>query len=298
MNIWNCPIVICAYNRPDYLERCLDYLFKTPDIAESRVPVYVFCDGGSGSKQKENADLISHYPLVTKVFYQTENLCIAKHIFLIRETVFDKMGFPRMMFLEEDILVSPYYYRFINRVLDGYQTVIDPTVVMVNSSVICLETVSQKIFKQRDFSDCLSHLNNYVVLRSTWDVIKPIMQEYLDRFIISSPSYRELPHDKVMEWATNKIKSSDSPQAKNERTLRHLTSSQDSITNMAMRINNLRYVSSYVNRVLNVGRVGYHYEPEYFNKHGMDKMMLDVLSKDAEEVDTILDMDVRKEYIL
>jgi len=224
-NKWNCPIVICAFNRPDYLRRCMEYLFKTPDIAEYNIPIYIFCDGGIDATQEENTNIISQYPLVTKTFYQTENLCIAKHIFFLRETIFDVMNYPRMMFLEDDIIVSPFYYRFMNWALDAYQQVIDPTVGMINSRVRCLDTLDQKLNKQHAFSDLLSHLNNYIVLRNTWTIIKPTMLEYMEKFVVPASSYRNMDHDAVIAWAKEKLTNSKSLQSRNEKTWLWLTSS-------------------------------------------------------------------------
>ena len=162
--MWNCSIAVCAFNRPEYLLRCLEYLFKTPDIINNKVPVYVFCDGGIDATQEKNREIISHYPLVTKTFYQDENLCIPKHIHYLRETIFDEMGYNRLMFIEEDVLVSPYYYGFMNGVLDYYEK-IDSTVGMVNSCLVNTDTLEEKNNRWNLFFDMEFNINNYVMLK-------------------------------------------------------------------------------------------------------------------------------------
>jgi hypothetical protein len=268
--------------------KCLEYVSETPDIIENNVPVYIFCDGGVDATQKENADIIAKYPFVTETFYQSENLCIAKHIHYVRETVFDKMKYDRIMFLDDDVVVSPYYYRFMNRVLDFYDLT-DSTVGMVNSCLICHEPLSRKIETQFNFWDIGLHINNHIMLKKTWNTIKPTMEEYMEKFIIPASDYRKVDYESVIKWARNKLSESPSPQATNKTTNAYLCGSQDSITNMSMRINNIRYVSSYVNRVIYIGEYGYHTyeEPQMFKKFRFDKVVLDIMSNDAYEITKI-----------
>lgn len=282
---WNCPVVVCAYNRPDYLDQCLNAVVAFPEVQGGDVPVYVFCDGGPMATPNENAIIIAKYPQVTKIFWQTDNLCIAKHIHYIRQTIFDDLNYERMVFFEDDIVPSVYYYRYMNRALDIFSRR-DDTVGVVNSCSVCLLSLVEKQMKHTLFSDSLSHLNNYVMLKRTWVTIKPTLQEYIDTFLPSGQSYRDINHDGVLEWASQKILNAKNilPQVRIDITSKHRTSSQDSITNVAMRINNLRYLSSFVNRILNIGKTGFHYRIGDYERHGLDKMTLDVFPEDSRKV--------------
>lgn len=288
-----CPIVICTYNRPDYLEKCLKSISEIKDINE--ISVYVFCDGGEDATIDTNLKIIREYFPLSKTFIQQENLCIPKHVNYIRKKMFDEMGYDRIMFVEDDIMISPYYHSLMNKVFDIYENY-DPTVGAVNSSTICLDTYNEKLHNQRYFGDMLSHLNNYVMSKKTWNCIKPIMEEYIYKFVYTSLNYRDINHEDVIKWARNKIMNSKIDISKRDRVMNFLTSSNDSITNMAMRINNLRYVCSYVNRILNIGKYGYHYSIEDFEKHRLNKMSLDIMPLDKDEPDFIIDMDNKIKY--
>ena len=96
---------------------------------------------------------------------------------------------------------------------------------MINSRVRCLDTLDQKLNKQHAFSDLLSHLNNYIVLRNTWTIIKPTMLEYMEKFVVPASSYRNMDHDAVIAWAKEKLTNSKSLQSRNEKTWLWLTSS-------------------------------------------------------------------------
>lgn len=285
---WNCPVAICTYNRPNYLDRCLEYLFRSSDIIKDEVPVYVFCDGGIESTQEKNSEVIKKYPCVSEMFYQSENLCIARHMHHIRDVVFNRMNSDRLMFLEDDILVSPHYYTFFNRILDCYE-VIDPTVGAVNSCLLNLDDPQYKLIAQSFFSDALAHINNFIMKKEVWKKIKPTMEEYLEKFVIPVSSYKDIDHEAVMKWAKDKLSSSDYSLTRDERTWAELTSSQDSITNVAMRINNFRYMSSHVNRGINIGREGFHFTFEDYDKIGFGEVTLDIIPNDSDEITSIWD---------
>lgn len=284
-NKWNYPIAVCAYNRPDYLDQCLQAIESFPEVIKGEVPIYLFCDGGEGAKQQENAEVATKYPHIVKIFNQNENFCIARHMHYLRETMFDVMNYDRIVCFEGDIVASPYYYGFMNQALDVL-TKLDPTTGVVNSCTICSESLEEKRGKLNHFGDVLSHLNNYVMPKKTWTVIKSTIQEYIDEFIIPAEDYRSRDHNTIIEWERNKLKEANTPCATSLLICNHLTSSQDSVTNVAMRINNLRYFSSYVNRVLNIGRIGFHYNEEEFERYGLDKIVLDIFPSDV-SIDSI-----------
>lgn len=290
---WNCAIAVCAFNRPKYLEKCLEYLSKTPDIIYHKVPVYIFCDGGKNATQKENSDIIAKYMFITDVFYQSENLCIAKHIHHIKETIFNNFNFDRLMFIEDDVVVSPYYYRFMNRALDCYN-IIDPTIGMINSILNDHKILSEKFNTQTWFGDMYSNINQYIMLKNTWVLIKPVMEEYIERFVISSDNNYVEDHDGIIKWARDKIDKFDTPVVR-EKPI-YLGSSQDSITNMAMRINNIKYVSSYVNRFLDIGEYGYHSTEQLYKESKFNEVVLDIMPNDANEINSIWYIDHNKEY--
>jgi hypothetical protein len=299
-NKWNCAIAICCYNRPHYFERCLKSISNSPDVTENKIPVYIFCDGGKEATQNENSEIIKRYSCVADVFYQSDNLCIANHIHFLRKTIFDRFGFDRLMFIEDDIVISPYYYRFMNSALDIYKfnDSLIGKIGLVNSNTKNIETIEQKIEKQKHFGDYGSHINNYIMLKSTWESIKDIMEEYLDKFVIPSKSYREMDFDSIVNWGREKLKNSKMFQSNNFGTLKNICASQDSISNMAMRVNNIYYVSSYVNRILNLGVNGFWSNSDFYFEQEFDKVTLDVMYDDKKEISYIWDTNYRKKLSL
>lgn len=115
------------------------------------------------------------------------------------------------------------------------------------------------------------------------------MQEYLDKFILPASAYNKTNFDEVIKWGRSKLSESIEIQFCNKRTYEHLCGSQDSITNMAMRVNNIRYISSWVNRAIHIGRNGYWCNSELFNQLGFESATLDIMDEDAFEVTNIIE---------
>lgn len=275
---WKCPIAVCTYNRPDYFKRCMEFLSATPEIGWGEVPVYIFCDGGTNSMQKDISLIVKEWPFITEAKFHDTRVGLPCNIHFAQKKIFDELNADRLMFLEDDILVSPYYYRVMNCAMDYFEQV-DPSVVMVNSSGVCKETFAQKANLRLYFGEGYSHLNNYIMTRKAWKAIKPLKEEYIRLFIDTVSSYQNRDHGAIMEWATKKIDQAG-PQPGLDIVKSRLISSQDCITNLAMRLVGLKYMSSYVNRIKNIGRIGEHFDAEHFARSGFEETELDIIPRD------------------
>lgn len=278
---FNCPIAVVAYNRPDYLDQCLKSIGDSIDLKEYNFPVYVFCDGGKRSTQKENDDVISKYKFITDVIKQPNNLGIGHHVFFVKNTMFEKYCEDRFIYLEEDVIISPYYYRFVNRAYDWVVNV-DSSIVAVNSVILCetpphLKESRKKLLVDGNTSQC-----NVLISRFAWNFIKPILEKYLKSFIIVG-DYKNRPHDRIVEWAKKQYKECNLDI--HPLILKTATSSQDSITIMAMRTNGYRHISSMVNRVLHIGKNGEHCNSDWWIRHKCDGITLDVIESDKDMVE-------------
>ena len=166
---------------------------------------------------------------------------------------------------------------------------------MVNSSLACHESLSEKLGKQNYFWDVGFHINNYIIQKKTWEIIKPTMEEYLEKFITPASSYYTIDYDSIIKWARRKF-SFPFLQPHNKLFFDNLCGTQDSISNMAMRINNIRYISSYVNRGLYIGRHGSHCDDKLFDELRFSGVVLDIIPNDVKEIKSIWDMNLKKEY--
>ena len=119
------PIAIFAYNRPDHLRRVVEALKRNDGAAQS--PLYVFCDGAKSRAQADAVAAVRRYVRSITGFARltvTEhdlNLGLATSIISgINRVLGDH---DRVVVVEDDILTSPFFLRFINAGLDTYDRV-------------------------------------------------------------------------------------------------------------------------------------------------------------------------------
>lgn len=275
---FNCPISVVAYNRPEYLAQCLQFLDFSPDIKLYDVPVFLFCDGGEQSTLKENIRLAKKYSFIKDIIYQSKNLNLPYHLNFIYNTMFHELNYNKFIYLEEDVVVSSYYYRTMNRAYDFYNKK-EEGLVAINSGIWCNLSDEQKEIYRFKFSNNNSSTCNLLLTRRGYDMMYPILIEYLERFVKNN-DYKKMDHKSIIKWAKDKYFNS----IYNIHPLikENVTSSVDSILNMARRINGGYHLSSVINRVRYIGKYGLHGNENWWNKYEFDKMNLINFSSDED----------------
>lgn len=120
------PIVVFSYNRPTHLKKTLEALSGNDLAAES--PLFVFCDGAKDNASPETRALIEENRRVAhsakgfkelQVIEREYNYGLADNIIgAVTETV-NKYG--RIITLEDDIITSRGFLRYMNDALDLYE---------------------------------------------------------------------------------------------------------------------------------------------------------------------------------
>lgn len=128
------PIVLFTYNRPLHLVQTLDALASNNEAKESIL--YVYCDGAKDGASADQLKLIETVRAVVgkehrfkevKVVEQKVNLGLAESVMTGVSAVIEKHG--RAIVLEDDLVTSPFFLRYMNEGLDLYET---------ESSVACI----------------------------------------------------------------------------------------------------------------------------------------------------------------
>ncbi len=121
------PIIIFAYNRPEHLSKTLDALAKN-DLAPQSV-LYIFCDGAKPGASQEQVARVEKVQEVAKTatgFRETHVVCADKNKGLANSIiggvtdVINNHG--RVIVLEDDLLTSPYFLKYMNMALDKYES--------------------------------------------------------------------------------------------------------------------------------------------------------------------------------
>ena len=117
------PILLFVYNRPDHLLRCLNSLRANQEAADSEL--YIYADAAAtpaDQPQVEAVRRIVHQVEGFKAVHlveRDENWGLARNVIDGVTTVLNRHG--RIIVLEDDLVLAPYFLKFMNDALTVYQ---------------------------------------------------------------------------------------------------------------------------------------------------------------------------------
>ena len=116
------PIALFVYKRPHHTRKTLESLMANAEFSDS--PLYVFCDGAKRKKDiplvRETRELIRSYELDNAtIIEREENMGLANSIITGVTELCNKYG--RVIVVEDDLYLSPYFLKYMNTALDTYE---------------------------------------------------------------------------------------------------------------------------------------------------------------------------------
>lgn len=120
------PIVVFSYNRPDHLRRTLDALSKNELADQSEL--FVYCDGAKDTATEAQKEQVYKNRKVAKavtgfksvyVIERERNYGLANNIIGAVTEIVNQYG--RVITLEDDVITSVGFLRYMNDALDIYQ---------------------------------------------------------------------------------------------------------------------------------------------------------------------------------
>ena len=117
------PILLFVYNRPEHTRRCIQSLLKNSLASESYL--FIYADGAKDSTQQEAVNEVRNYIRTIQGFKQTtliersENWGLARNIIDGVTTQVNRYG--KVIVLEDDLVVAPYFLQFMNDGLEVYK---------------------------------------------------------------------------------------------------------------------------------------------------------------------------------
>lgn len=117
------PILLFVYNRLTHTRRCVEALLKNPLASESEL--FIYSDGAKDTTQQEAVNEVRNYIRSISGFKQitlierTENQGLACNIIDGVTTQVNHYG--KVIVLEDDLVVAPYFLTFMNEALETYK---------------------------------------------------------------------------------------------------------------------------------------------------------------------------------
>ena len=117
------PILLFVYNRPSHTRRCIESVLKNSLASESHL--FIYADGAKDESQQEAVNEVRSYIRSIQGFKQVtliernENWGLARNIIDGVTTQVNRYG--KVIVLEDDLIVAPYFLQFMNDALETYK---------------------------------------------------------------------------------------------------------------------------------------------------------------------------------
>lgn len=179
------PIIIFAYNREKHLQKVIEALEKNREFASSEL--YIFVDGKKnetdGRAVQAVWDFLDEYLLKGRckaihVFKEKENKGLASSIISGVTKVFE--DYENAIILEDDIIVSSYFLKYMNDALNFYKN--DSQIWSITGytpPLKCLNTYPKDVYATRRFCSW-----GWGIWKERWEKIDWNVSDY-DAFISS-----------------------------------------------------------------------------------------------------------------
>lgn len=117
------PIILFTYNRPEHTKKTVEALRSNAIASDSSL--FIFSDGYKNENDKKAVVEVRNYiPTISgfkdvKITLRDKNLGLADSVISGVTEVIEKFG--KAIVLEDDIVTSPYFLKFMNEALDFYE---------------------------------------------------------------------------------------------------------------------------------------------------------------------------------
>lgn len=117
------PIVLFTYNRPEHTKKTVEALQKNELASQSEL--FIYSDGGNDEKSWNEVSEVRNYLKTIKGFknitltFQKKNIGLADSIISGVTNIVNKYG--KIIVLEDDIVTSPFFLKFMNEALNFYE---------------------------------------------------------------------------------------------------------------------------------------------------------------------------------
>lgn len=252
-------LAIVCWNRPDYFSKLITSLESNLDDL-SDVDIHLFVDGdicaftGERMTDKEpiykNISIFQNALLPNKFLYtRTLNVSVAIHQFQMMQML--TPIYERIIFLEDDVVVSPNFVVLMLKALDQFNN--DDRIFSVSPGfkLMCKPGEEELYRDALRFTE--GHFWAEAIWSKRWRVILPRLQEYMD--IVSTRAYRQRDNQKI-----NALFS------RYGRTMS--ATSQDNAKDWAISVSGLKRARFMVNRATGIGEEGLHSTKEKLRKSG------------------------------
>lgn len=225
--------------------------------------VILACDGGENATVSENlAVAVKARIPELHCLVRPQHFGMGRNIYEAKRYVFEECQFDQCFYMEDDIRVSPHIMTHLlnlRRWVDANYG----NVSVFSTATFCPMPLEEKQANLALVSDCGYSLQNHLMTREGWILMRPWMSEYVRQFL--QCAYRDRNVEAITKWMQSLAQRL--PVHAGNHTfpvhwdykryfLEKPVSSQDGAMALSIRLAGISHVVSLVNRAWHVGRTG------------------------------------------
>ena len=193
------PTALFVYNRLEHTKRVIEALQK--NVLASESDLIIFSDGPKHEKDVKKIDEVRKYLKTIdgfksiEIFEKENNLGLSNSIISGVTEVVNRYG--KIIVLEDDLVVSPYFLEFMNNALVKYEN--EEKVISIHGYIYPIKNKLPETFFIKG-ADCWG----WATWKRGWDLFEPNGQKLLDELLNKNLTLLErIPQE---EWITLVLK--------------------------------------------------------------------------------------------
>jgi hypothetical protein len=291
----NIGLALIAADRHEYFARTAAAISRNEPL-----PVHLFVDMMTNVANQNRVIKTARMLLgkrLQSVHARPHNWGLVRNIIDARRHIFDTLGYNYAFVMEDDMVVSDNYCRYVTNMMKWAEANFD-NVGAVQGWAPCFLPHEEKKLLLPYVADTHHHLWGYLMSKRCWDLIKDEIYVY-ERVFASECRYSDNISSKVGDVFRSMIRRANAQPGRQYDPLTHSWSKmdahytrprafgQDAATAIAMLSKRLVRLAPVVNRGFYIGAVGYHMDADRYESLGYTKMSLNEFSEDA-TIDTFI----------
>ena len=162
------PVILFAYNRPNHIKRTIESLLKYNEVKET--DLFIFSDAPKREEDKLKVKQVREY-LYTVNQFQSVTITEREVNYGLGKNIIDGVTeivatYGKVIVLEDDLIVSPYFLEYINEALELYEN--DNRVISIHGYVYPVKEKLPETFFLKG-TDCLG----WGTWKRGWEIFEP-----------------------------------------------------------------------------------------------------------------------------
>jgi len=162
------PVILFAYNRPNHIKRTIESLLKNKEVKET--DLFIFSDAPKREEDKLKVEQVRKY-LYTVNQFQSVTITEREVNYGLGKNIIDGVtgilaNYGKVIVLEDDLIVSPYFLEYMNEGLELYEN--DDRVISIHGYVYPVKEKLPETFFLKG-TDCLG----WGTWKRGWNIFEP-----------------------------------------------------------------------------------------------------------------------------